>query len=54
VKGRKEIEWVINKIDDEVKEIERNEVKSNDEILKKKKKYIDEIKKKEIKYMDDI
>ncbi|CAG2053183.1 unnamed protein product [Timema podura] len=42
-KGRQAIEWVISKIDAEVKELANSAVKSTDELLMQTKKSLDEI-----------
>lgn len=53
-KGRQAIEWVIGKIDAEVKEIASNAVKSTDDLLAQTKKSFDEITSSARKSMDDI
>lgn len=60
-KGRQAMEWVINKIDTEVKELASTAVKSTDELLNHTKKSLDEMKKsvddisqKAIKSIDEI
>ncbi|XP_069698308.1 protein slowmo [Periplaneta americana] len=53
-KGRQAIEWVIDKIDAEVKEITNSAVKSTDELLSQTKKSIDDITMTARKSMDDI
>lgn len=53
-KGRQAIEWVIDKIDTEVKEIATAAFKSTDEILSSTIKSIDDIKTTARKSMDDI
>nr|CAD7199202.1 unnamed protein product [Timema douglasi] len=53
-KGRQAIEWVISKIDAEVKELANSAVKSTDELLMQTKKSLDEITNSARKSMDDI
>lgn len=53
-KGRQAMEWVINKINLEVKEIANSAVKSTDEILSQTKKSIDDISTSARKSMDDL
>uniref|UniRef100_A0A6M2DJE0 Putative member of the intramitochondrial sorting protein family n=1 Tax=Xenopsylla cheopis TaxID=163159 RepID=A0A6M2DJE0_XENCH len=53
-KGRQAMEWVINKINLEVKEIATSAVKSTDEILSQTKKSIDDISTSARKSMDDL
>lgn len=53
-KGRQAIEWVIDKIDAEVKEIASSACKSTDEIFNSTKKSIDDITTTARKSMDDI
>lgn len=53
-KGRQAIEWVIGKIDAEVKEIANSACKSTDEIITHTKKSLDDITTTARKSMDDI
>ncbi|XP_023721625.1 protein slowmo [Cryptotermes secundus] len=53
-KGRQAIEWVIDKIDAEVKEIASSAVKSTDELFTQTKKSFDDITTTARKSMDDI
>lgn len=53
-KGRQAMEWVINKLDMEVKEFASSAVKSTDELLNHTKKSIDDITQSAKKSMDDI
>lgn len=53
-KGRQAMEWVISKLDNEVKDFANSAVKSTDEILTHTKKSIDDITLSAKKSMDDI
>lgn len=53
-KGRQAMEWVINKLDTEVKEFASSAAKSTDELLNHTKKSIDDITLSAKKSMDDI
>ena len=53
-KGRQAMEWVINKLDNEVKEFATSAVKSTDELLHQTKKSFDDITTTAKKSMDDI
>lgn len=53
-KGRQAMEWVINKLDMEVKGFASSAVKSTDELLNHTKKSIDDITQSAKKSMDDI
>lgn len=53
-KGRQAIEWVIGKIDSEMKEIASSACKSTDEIFHQTKKSLDDITSKAKKSLDDI
>lgn len=53
-KGRQAMEWVITKLDNEVKEFANSAAKSTDELLNHTKKSIDDITQSAKKSMDDI
>jgi len=52
--GRLAIEWVIQKINDEIKDLSNTAVKSTDEFIHSTKKSIDDIGKSAKKSMDDL
>lgn len=53
-KGRQAMEWVISKLDAEVKDLASSAVKSTDELLNQTKKQLDDITMTAKKSMDDI
>lgn len=53
-KGRQAIEWVIGKIDAEIKELASTACKSTDELLSQTKKSLDDITSTARRSMDDI
>lgn len=53
-KGRQAMEWVIDKLDTEVKDFATSAVKSTDELLNQTKKQLDDITMSAKKSMDDI
>ena len=53
-KGRQAIEWVIGKIDSEIKELASSACKSTDELLSQTKKSLDDITSKAKRSLDDI
>lgn len=53
-KGRQAIEWVIDKLDSEIKELANTACKSTDELLSQTKKSLDDITSSARRSMDDI